>query len=134
MFRALGHFHDGVKVHHAFVEPIGIAAQYRHGGIRARIELTAQKGSIDFGSGVTCDELWLFEIEKVGKKSPSDIRDVTHRLRTDAEAGLRPKFFEIVQTKIFARVDGLVANGFRGAEVDKFIEIVEHAVFAHDVE
>src|SRR6185503_12731317 len=101
---------------------------------RARIELTAQKGSINFGSGVTCDELRLFEIEKVGKKSPSDIRDVTHRLRTDAEAGLRPKFFEIVQPKFFARVDGLVARGFRRAEIDKFIEIVEYAAFAHNVE
>src|SRR5689334_1345912 len=134
MFRALGHFHDGVKAHYALVQPIRVTPQYRHGGIRPRIELTAQKGSIHFGSGVTRDELRFFEIEKVGEESASDIRDMTYRLSTDAEARFRPKLFETVQTKIFARVDGLMTGGFRRAKVNKFIEIVEDAAFAHDIE
>ncbi len=134
MLGALGHFHNGVKVHHALVEPIGVAPQYGHGRIGPRIQLAAQERSVNLWGGVAGDKLRVFEIDKVGEKSPGDIRDVTDGLGADAQAGFRSKFFEIVETEFLGRVDGLVAGGFRRAEIDKLVEIVEHAAFAHDVQ
>ena len=42
MFVAFWYFQDGVKIHHAFIEPVRIAPQNRGGVIGPRVQFAAQ--------------------------------------------------------------------------------------------
>ena len=56
MFGAFGHFQDGVKIHHAFIEPVGVAPQNGRSVVGARVQFAAQQRRVDLGSRVAGDK------------------------------------------------------------------------------
>src|SRR5687767_15779214 len=84
VFGAFRYFQNGVKIHHAFIEPVRIAPQYGRGVVSAGVQFAAQQGSIDLRRGVTGDEFRIFQSEKVSEETAGDIRNVAYRLRAAA--------------------------------------------------
>ena len=52
----------------------------------------------------------------------------------DPQSRLGTEFLEIVETKFFACVDDLMADGFGRAEINKFIDLVHDAAFTHELQ
>ena len=124
MLDALGYFHDGVKIHHALVEPVRVAPKHRYRGIGAGVELAAQKRGVDFRRGVAGDEFGIFEADQKGEETAGDVRNMADRLGADAQAGCGAQFLQAIQPQFPAGVDGLVADALRRAEIDKLVEVV----------
>ena len=47
VFVASGHFENRAKIHHPFVQPVGVSLQNGVGQVRARVDFAAQHGDID---------------------------------------------------------------------------------------
>src|SRR5688572_32193590 len=82
VFGAFRYFQNGVKIHHAFIEPVRIAPQYGRGVVSAGVQFAAQQGGIDLRRGVTGDEFRIFQSEKVSEETAGDIDRKSTRLNS----------------------------------------------------